>query len=163
MKGSYAVDLFGGTGALAIEAISRGAVGAAVIEIHLPTAALLRQNIDSLNLLNKCRLYKTDAFFWVQNTAEHPPKDVPWLVFCSPPYSFYIDRQEEMLKMLGSIYQEAPDNSVFALEFDKRFSEKISGEGIFDTEILDTGILPFSLSSARIREYPPAVVAVFSK
>ncbi|MCL2743929.1 MAG: RsmD family RNA methyltransferase [Planctomycetaceae bacterium] len=152
VKGSYAVDLFSGTGALAIEAISRGAAEAAVIEIHLPTAALLRQNIASLNLLDKCPIHKTDAFFWVKNIARHPaegpPKNIPWLVFCSPPYNFYTDRQSEMLEMLDAIFREAPENSIFALEYDKHF---------------DTEILPFPLSSLKIREYFPAILAVFNK
>jgi 16S rRNA (guanine966-N2)-methyltransferase len=88
IKGMHAIDLFGGTGAIAIEAISRGAVSATIIEIHLPTAALLKKNLESLDLLPKCELCKTDAFFWTKNVAEHPSKESPWIVFCSPPYDF---------------------------------------------------------------------------
>src|ERR1041384_3149877 len=46
--GVYAIDLFAGTGALGLEAISRGASGALFIERHFPTARLVEQNAQQL-------------------------------------------------------------------------------------------------------------------
>ncbi|MCL2709519.1 MAG: RsmD family RNA methyltransferase [Planctomycetaceae bacterium] len=148
IKGMYAIDLFGGTGAIAIEAISRGATAATIIEIHLPTASLLRKNLEALNLLPICTLCKTDAFFWVKNEAEHPPKETPWIVFCSPPYDFYSSRKEEMLAMLHRLVELAPADSTFVIEADERF---------------DLTQLPRMPESNRIRAYPPAVIAIFGK
>ena len=148
IKGMYVIDLFGGTGAIAIEAISRGAAAATIIEIHLPTASLLRNNLETLNLLPVCHLCKTDAFFWVKNDAEHPPKELPWIVFCSPPYDFYVSRKEEMLEMLNRLVDLAPADSVFVIEADQRF---------------DMVLLPRIPEPNRIRVYPPAVIAIFSK
>jgi len=147
IKGRHAIDLFGGTGAIAIEAISRGATAATIIEIHLPTAALLKQNLESLNLLPVCHLHKTDAFFWVRNEAEHPPKETPWIVFCSPPYDFYVSRKEEMLAMLNRLVAITPADSMFVIEADDRF---------------DLTLLPIVPEPNRIRSYPPAVVAIFT-
>jgi 16S rRNA (guanine966-N2)-methyltransferase len=148
IKGMYVIDLFGGTGAIAIEAVSRGAAGATIVEIHLPTAALLRQNLETLNVESSCRLCKTDAFFWVKNEEEHPPKETPWIVFCSPPYDFYVSRQEEMLTMLRRLVEIAPAGSMFVVEADQRF---------------DLALLPRIPESNRIRTYPPAVIAIFGK
>jgi len=148
VKGMHAIDLFGGTGAIAIEAISRGATSATIIEIHLPTAALLKQNLESLNLLPVCHLYKTDAFFWVKNKAEHPTQELPWIVFCSPPYDFYVSRREEMLAMLNRLVDLAPAGSMFVIEADIHF---------------DMTSLPIIPESNRIRSYPPAVIGIFSK
>jgi len=148
IKGMYAIDLFGGTGAIAIEAISRGATAATIIEIHLPTAALLRKNLEALDLLPICNLCKTDAFFWVKNEAEHPPKESPWIVFCSPPYDFYASRKMEMLEMLHRLVDLAPADSMFVIEADERF---------------DLALLPRMPEPNRIRSYPPAVIAIFSK
>ena len=148
IKGMYAIDLFGGTGAIAIEAISRGAVAATIIEIHLPTASLLRQNLEMLDLLPICRLFKMDTFFWVQNEAEHPSKDSPWIVFCSPPYDFYESRQAVMLEMLNRLVDLAPAGSMFVIEADHRF---------------DMTLLPRIPEPHRMRRYPPAVVAIFEK
>jgi 16S rRNA (guanine966-N2)-methyltransferase len=148
IKGMYAIDLFGGTGAIAIEAISRGATSATVIEIHLPTAALLKNNLEMLDLLAICHLCKTDTFFWVKNETEHPPKDVPWIIFCSPPYDFYVSRKTEMLEMLNRLVELAPEGSMFVIEADQRF---------------DLLTLPRTPEPNRVRFYPPAVIAIFSK
>ena len=148
IKGMYAIDLFGGTGAIAIEAISRGATAATVIELHLPTASLLRKNLEALDLLPICNLCKTDAFFWVKNEAEHPPKEASWIVFCSPPYDFYVSRKAEMLDMLNRLVDLAPDDSIFVIEADQRF---------------DLTLLPRVPEPNRIRTYSPAVIAIFTK
>lgn len=148
IKGMHVIDLFGGTGAVTIEAISRGAVSATIIEIHLPTAALLKQNLESLNLLPVCNLCKTDVFFWSKNTAEHPSKESPWTIFCSPPYDFYVTRQTEMLTMLKQLTDTAPLESIFVIEADKRF---------------DMTLLPIVPEPDRIRSYPPAVIGIMNK
>ena len=148
IKGMCAIDLFGGTGAIAIEAISRGAISATIIEIHLPTASLLKQNLETLDLLPICTLCKTDAFFWTKNEAEHPAKEFPWIVFCSPPYDFYVSRKVEMLEMLNRLVDLAPAGSMFVIEADHRFDMKL---------------LPCIPEPNRIRSYPPAVIAIFNK
>jgi 16S rRNA (guanine966-N2)-methyltransferase len=148
VKGMYVIDLFGGTGAMTIEAMSRGAAAATVIEIHFPTAALLKQNLESLDLLPICRLCKTDAFFWTKNESEHPAKDSAWIIFCSPPYDFYINRQAEMLDMLNRLITAAPAGSIFVIESDSRF---------------DMNLLPIVPEPHRIRTYPPAAIAIFTK
>ncbi|MDR2643928.1 MAG: RsmD family RNA methyltransferase [Planctomycetaceae bacterium] len=146
--GKRVIDLFGGTGALAIEAISRGAVAATVIEMHLPTAVSLRKNLESLNLQDVCQLCKTDAFFWAKNREMHPNDDIAWLVFCSPPYSFYIEREKEILEMLCNLIDSAPFGSIFVIESDNRFD--------FDR-------LPIKPLPNKIRSYPPAEIAIFTK
>jgi 16S rRNA (guanine(966)-N(2))-methyltransferase RsmD len=147
VNGKYVIDLFGGTGALIIEAISRGAVGGTVIELHLPTAGKLRENLQSLQLTH-VELKKTDAFFWAKNVAEHPKDTPPWLVFCSPPYDFYVSRETETIELIRQVYQSSPLGSMFIIESDERF---------------DAALLPCDLEDARIRNYPPAKIAIFEK
>ena len=148
IKGMYAIDLFSGTGAVVIEALSRGAAAATIIEIHLPTAALLKQNLDALDLLPICHLCKTDAFFWVKDDTEHPPKELPWIIFCCPPYDFYLSQKKEMLDMLSRLVALAPAGSTFVIEADARF---------------DWTQLPVVPKPNQIRSYPPAVIAIFDK
>ncbi|MDR1923255.1 MAG: RsmD family RNA methyltransferase [Planctomycetaceae bacterium] len=148
ISGSRVIDLFGGTGALVIEGLSRGAVSGTVIEIHLPTASHLRENLCSLNLQDICQLRKTDAFFWAKNKTEHPKDDVRWVVFCSPPYSFYVERESDMLEMLDNLIESAPIGSIFVIESDNRF---------------DFNLLPIKPNPNKIRSYPPAEIAIFTK
>src|SRR6266852_4850571 len=48
ISGARFADLFAGTGAIGIEALSRGAADVVFIENHAPAAALIRKNLDSL-------------------------------------------------------------------------------------------------------------------
>jgi 16S rRNA (guanine966-N2)-methyltransferase len=143
VRGTHALDLFAGTGALALEALSRGARRATFIEQHLPTAAVLRENIEALSLQLHSDVVTADVFIW----AKHLPDlgAAPWLVFSSPPYDFYVDRSDEMHDLLARLIDSAPPESIFVVESDTRF---------------DLSRLP-QPGAWKTRSYPPAVVAVY--
>src|SRR5215510_12907609 len=102
--GRHAIDLFAGTGALGLEALSRGAHSATFIEKHVPSARIVEENIAALDANDLATVHITSAFVWMQRDmlshASAPPTDRPWLVFCSPPYEFFVDRLEEMLMLI---------------------------------------------------------------
>lgn len=100
VAGKHAIDLFAGSGALALEAISRGAACATLIERHFPTAALIRQNAAELGVADRVEVLAADTFIWAQKHAIDGA--TPWLVFCSPPYAFYLERAEAMLALVGT-------------------------------------------------------------
>jgi len=145
VREKHAVDLFAGTGALALEALSRGAARATLVEQHIPTAATLRRNVALLGVEPLCSVVTADVFKWVQRGP--PLGSEPWIVFCSPPYDFYVDRERAMLGLLDGLIASAPTGSVFVVECDDRF---------------DFGLLP-EAESWRIRRYPPAVVGIYAK
>jgi len=64
VTGSQAIDLFAGTGALGLEAISRGATHATFIERHLPTAKLIEQTPPPSVSPTACESSSADAFGW---------------------------------------------------------------------------------------------------
>lgn len=76
------LDLFAGTGALGLEAISRGAAQALFVETSVEGRGLLRQNIETLGLTGVTRILRRDA------TALGPVGAIqPFdLVFLDPPY-----------------------------------------------------------------------------
>jgi 16S rRNA (guanine966-N2)-methyltransferase len=76
------LDLFAGTGALGIEAISRGARFALFVEDSVEGRALLRENIDALGLGGVTRIFRRDA----TKLGEAHPVEPFSLVFCDPPY-----------------------------------------------------------------------------
>ena len=163
VKGKHAIDLFAGTGALGLEALSRGAVSATFIERHLPTAEVVKQNIASLEAGNQTDLLMTSAFLWSKRDLPNvrsgdttnglipPPVDVPWLVFVSPPYAFFVDRQQEMLDLVNALIHHSPAGSLLVVESDEQF----------DFSLLPGGVRPDRHSAGwDVREYPPAVVGV---
>ena len=76
------LDLFAGTGALGIEAISRGAAFALFIDDGAEARALIRQNVDALSLGAVTRVFRRDA---TRLGAAHPVEPFS-LAFLDPPY-----------------------------------------------------------------------------
>ena len=82
---AHVLDLFSGSGNLALEAISRGAENAVMVDMDREAAACIRRNVDKLRYGDCTRLYKCD---WRQavsqmKAAGEKPFD---LVFLDPPY-----------------------------------------------------------------------------
>ncbi|NCD24337.1 MAG: 16S rRNA (guanine(966)-N(2))-methyltransferase RsmD [Deltaproteobacteria bacterium] len=76
-------DIFAGSGALAIEALSRGARGAVFVEKAAAAAALIRANLEDLGVdRGRWQLIKGDALRWLGATAVGRYG----LVFIDPPY-----------------------------------------------------------------------------
>jgi 16S rRNA (guanine966-N2)-methyltransferase len=73
------LDLFCGTGALAIEALSRGAAEATLVDTH-PQAA--RRNLEALELTGRAKTVRADVARFLRR-ADHAAYD---LVLCDPPY-----------------------------------------------------------------------------
>ncbi|MEO1330257.1 MAG: 16S rRNA (guanine(966)-N(2))-methyltransferase RsmD [Pseudomonadota bacterium] len=61
IEGGRALDLFAGTGALGLEALSRGAERAQFVEEHPTARALIRQNIETLGVIGRSKLFRRDA------------------------------------------------------------------------------------------------------
>jgi 16S rRNA (guanine966-N2)-methyltransferase len=69
VAGSRFLDVFAGTGAVGIEALSRGAAEALFIENHAPAAKLIRQNLDSLKITSGYTILAADALTALQKLA----------------------------------------------------------------------------------------------
>ena len=82
VTGARILDLFAGTGALGIEAISRGAAFALFVDEGVEARALLRDNIESLGLGGVARIFRRDA---AKLGPAHPLEPFS-LVFLDPPY-----------------------------------------------------------------------------
>jgi len=145
VRGKHAVDLFAGTGALGLEAISRGAAGATLVERHFPTARVIRENVAVLEIEHVTEVVAGDTFIWARRWER--PGNQPWIVFCSPPYDFYVERTDDMLQLMSSLVTRAPHESVFVVEADRRF---------------DFGTLP-DAGRWDVRQYSPAVVGLLRR
>jgi len=82
VAGARVLDLFAGTGALGIEAISRGADYALFVDDGVEARALLRDNVESLGLGGVTRIFRRDA----SRLGPAHPLDPFSLVFLDPPY-----------------------------------------------------------------------------
>jgi len=84
LEGSVWLDLFAGTGAVGIEALSRGAKEVHFVENSAPAADLIRGNLQSLGIVEGFNLLQEDLprAFW-RMERQHVAADV---VFIDPPY-----------------------------------------------------------------------------
>jgi 16S rRNA (guanine966-N2)-methyltransferase len=81
-RGARVVDLFAGTGALGLEALSRGAERALFVDDGAEARALLRANIEALGLGGVTRIFRRDA----TKLGAAPPGERFTLAFLDPPY-----------------------------------------------------------------------------
>ena len=82
MNGARVLDLFAGTGALGLEALSRGAVFALFIDDAAEARALVRENVEALGLGGVTRIFRRDA---VKLGPAHPLPPFS-LALLDPPY-----------------------------------------------------------------------------
>jgi len=83
VSGARSLDLFAGTGALGIEAISRGAAFSLFVDNGTEARALLRGNIEALGLGGVTKVFRRDA----TNLGPAHPMEPFSLVFLDPPYA----------------------------------------------------------------------------
>jgi 16S rRNA (guanine966-N2)-methyltransferase len=81
-EGARVLDLFAGTGALALEALSRGARYAVLIEDAAAARATIRRNVEALSLTGVTKIWRRDATR-LGEAGMLQPFD---LIFCDPPY-----------------------------------------------------------------------------
>lgn len=82
VSGTRVLDLFAGTGALGIEAVSRGAAFVLFVDDGVEARSLLRNNTESLGLGGVTRIFRRDA---TKLGPAHPMEPFS-LVFADPPY-----------------------------------------------------------------------------
>ena len=93
LEGADVLDLFAGSGALGLEAVSRGAASATFVESALSALAALKANIEATGFNDRCRVVPGDVM------AELPRLVGGYdVALCDPPYRF--DAWPELLSRL---------------------------------------------------------------
>lgn len=149
VPGKICFDLFAGTGAVGIEAMSRGAKQAILVERHFPTLKIIKENVAAIDAEMNARIEGSDSFFWVRQFFRQPDQwpPTPWIVFICPPYALFQERTDEMLEMISSMLEAAPVDSIIVVESNDQF---------------DLRQLP-QFEQWESRNYSPAVMSVFKK
>jgi 16S rRNA (guanine966-N2)-methyltransferase len=83
IPGATVLDLFAGSGALGLEALSRGAVSADFVERSAPSLRSLRANIDKLDAGDLSKVHRADALKFI----ERLDLDAFHIAFADPPYT----------------------------------------------------------------------------
>jgi 16S rRNA (guanine966-N2)-methyltransferase len=162
LEPAIAFDLFGGTGVLAFESLSRGADSAVIFEILKPAAREILANAKSLGVADRIRVISSDVVAWSERLIENlgslveidaksesgnEGSKTTWLVFCCPPYSMWESDGERLRQMLSTWIENAPIGSLFVVEL----HDTTPGELLPDCNQWD------------IRLYRPAKIAISEK
>jgi 16S rRNA (guanine966-N2)-methyltransferase len=117
ISGAAFLDLYAGSGAVGIEAISRGAARVAFVERDPAAAKVLRANLERLHIAEGFRLHAGSVKIFLQTQISiASPKPVPHeVVFLDPPYNA-ADEYASTLNLLGgpAAAHLAPDAVVIA-------------------------------------------------
>ena len=81
-SGLRVLDLFAGSGSLSFEALSRGAQEVCLVEREPKVVQCLNQNVDALDVADRCRVAESDVLRFLRGRA-YQPYDV---IFADPPY-----------------------------------------------------------------------------
>ena len=137
LPGAVVIDLFAGTGALGLEALSRGASAASFIEKDNRALAVLRQNIIKLGYQQKCLVMAGDL---TTGLAYHG--EPAQLIFCDPPYDSGL-----------------ADTALHSLAAQKALSPEALV--IVETRKNETPQLPEMFAPADTRRYGMAQISLF--
>lgn len=122
IEGSIFLDVYAGTGAVGIEALSRGATEVFFIEKHAGTANLIRRNLEALGVRDSANILALDAVRGLQTLARRKfgKPSLADFVFLDPPYSAAYE-YEVALEFLDTSPILSPTGLVIA-EHSKRLS-----------------------------------------
>lgn len=104
LTGCTVLDAFAGSGALGIEAISRGATRASLIESDRAAIDTIQRNIQSLDLEDQVKVIKANAGGWSDNNSAAQFD----IVFCDPPYD------KPQLQLLSKLAKHVKPRGILA-------------------------------------------------
>ena len=118
IDGLRVIDLFAGTGALGLEALSRGASHALFIERNRSNVGVIAQNLAALRYEHRGTVLAADAFRWAGRDRVLAFEDAlkPAIVFLDPPYAEYENHRGRMSKLVESVSAKLPPGSAIVLE-----------------------------------------------
>ncbi|HWQ40937.1 MAG TPA: 16S rRNA (guanine(966)-N(2))-methyltransferase RsmD [Desulfosporosinus sp.] len=123
------LDLFAGTGNLAIEALSRGSREAVLVEKSLDAHQIIRKNLEQIGVGHQARLLLMDAFLYLKKY----PHEVFDLIFLDPPY-----RKELVPQMISALSENSYLTPTGVIIAETSKDEILNGD-IYPFEIRKTG------------------------
>ena len=133
IAGAHVLDLFAGSGAIGIEALSRGAAGVTFVDREPRGLAILRQNLDTLGLKERARVVRGDVVRWLESSPETVKE--AGFVFLDPPYDDVVldralkvlDREVEGATVVAehSRRQETPHLARLKVDRQRRYGDTV--------------------------------------
>ncbi len=118
VDGAIVLDLYAGSGAMGLEAMSRGAARVVFVESDADAVHAIERNLDKLRL--RATVLRRDAIAALGSEASAGRKYD--LVLVDPPYAVYPDLEPQLARYLPSVLAE---NGVLVVETEARFEPEL--------------------------------------
>ena len=122
VAGSDFLDLFAGTGAMGIEALSRGANSATFNDLSRDSLVLIKKNLEKLKVDESYKLTSLDASIFVKNCTDKFD-----IVFIDPPYD-----SKEKSRCLNGVANVLKENGTVIFEDEKEWIDNADGLVLYD-------------------------------
>jgi 16S rRNA (guanine(966)-N(2))-methyltransferase RsmD len=110
-------DLFSGTGANGLEAISRGARFTYFVERDFRLAQDIDIHLKAFSVAHEAQVVRTDVYRWA---GQWQPPAEPVNVFISPPFADFQNRPDDMRTLTADIQRKVADGSVVVLQTERK-------------------------------------------
>ncbi|OAI40749.1 hypothetical protein AYO40_04380 [Planctomycetaceae bacterium SCGC AG-212-D15] len=113
------LDLFAGTGAVGLEALSRGARSAILVERDFRTADAIERHLRTFNIADAGRVIRADVYRWADRWPGDPG---PVNVFLGPPFPDFERRFDDIVGLVASLQAKLAPGSILMLQSDGHFA-----------------------------------------
>ncbi len=113
------LDLFAGTCAVGLEALSRGASHLDAVERDVRVANEIGRHVREFGLADRGSIHRADVYRWVERW-QSPPEPVN--VFLGPPFPDLEQRLDLLVQALGDLQRKLAPGSVIVLQSEKTFA-----------------------------------------
>lgn len=121
LAGANVLDAFAGTGAVGLEALSRGAATVTFIERDKLAQRIVAENIETLGVQDRAKLIRASVSNWMQTT---PPAEQFDLIFADPPYD------NPQFSTVFSLLNYLKTNGLMILSYQARLSVRYPNQGV---------------------------------
>ncbi len=159
VPGRVFYDVFAGTGVVGLEAVSRGASRAALIERDPRQVAAIQKYIDRFGVGDKAQVLRADGYRWAERWV--PPAAGPVNLFLSPPFpDLQPDRVGEFLKLVEELLAKAPDESVLVVQAEEGFpADRLPDLAAWDVRKYGRNLLLFRVKGEPVPADPDGATA----
>jgi len=119
IPGRVFYDVFAGTGVVGLEAVSRGATSARLIEKDTRQVNDIQKYASEFGVADRVQVLKADVYRWAERWI--PPGKDPVNVFLSPPFPDLSQKADEFLATVRTLLDKAPDDSVLTIQAEEGF------------------------------------------
>jgi 16S rRNA (guanine966-N2)-methyltransferase len=145
-------DIFAGTGVIGLEAVSRGASEARLIEGNAKQAAEIQKYADRFGVADRVQVLRADGYRWAERWVP-PAKSGPVNLFLSPPFpDLDPAKLPAFLQLVRTLLDKAPVESVLTIQAEDGFPpDELPEPETWDVRTYGRNMLLF-----KVKEAPPA-------